>query len=196
MWNFKPQDHYFHKAKAEGYKARSAFKLEEIDKKFQIFDTWVKTVLDIGCAPGSWMQYAHQSSPKALIIGFDLKKTELNLPEVFPYVQDIEDREGVKAHLETHQISWCDVIISDMAPNTMGFKDIDALRSISLLEQTLRIYETYLKPEGKFVIKIFMGPGFDQFVKHLRERYGAKHIKMFKPQASRSQSKETYIIKI
>ena len=204
---FKVQDHYFHKAKQQGYMARSAFKLEEIDKKYHIFDRETKNVLDIGCAPGSWLQYVH-SQIKQLhkktsdegkmpwhIIGMDLKPVALNLPGLHTYVQDIEDFDGVKKILDENQIKKFDIIISDMAPNTIWLRDIDALRSVKLLEKTLWIYENFLKPEGKVVIKIFMGPWFDQFLQKMRAIVWAKGFKTFKPQAVRKESKEIYIVK-
>jgi 23S rRNA U2552 (ribose-2'-O)-methylase RlmE/FtsJ len=98
------------------------------------------------------------------VIGFDIKKVDITLPHLFTYVQDITDQEKVRAILTAHQIvpvaqgGGVDFIQSDMAPNTIGDKEIDAVRSIGLLEETLWMYETYLKPEGKFCTKIFMGP--------------------------------------
>lgn len=102
----------------------------------------------------------------------------------------------VKAILDSHQISTFDFIQSDIAPNTIGLKDIDAMRSIDLLEQTFWMYDQLLTPGGAFVIKIFMGPGFDEFVAKIKKRFGAKYIKVFKPASCRANSKETYIIKL
>ena len=83
-----------------------------------------------------------------------------------------------------------------MAPNTIGLKDIDAIRLFDLLEQSLRIYQEYLNPEGKFAIKVFMGPGFEEFIKNMKKIFGGKSIKAFKPKASRKESKEIYIVKV
>lgn len=197
---YDPQDYYFKKAKQQGFKARSAFKLDEIDEKFHLIGRQTSTVLDIGCAPGSRMQYTFAKLSKLgkkafQIIWLDLKKVDLNVPGIFTYVQDITDHEAVEKIFKQHKISHFDFIQSDMAPNTMGIKDFDAMRSIWLLEQTLRIYKNYLKPDGKFVIKIFMGPGFDEFVLDLKKTFGGKNIKVYKPKACRSESKETYIIR-
>jgi len=259
---YDPQDYYFKKAKQQGFKARSAFKLDEIDEKFHLIDRQTSAVLDIGCAPGSRMQYTYAKlqklvksmprngdGPKSVksdkwpstwwpdrpltIIGLDIKKVDLNIPGVFAYVQDITDHEAVEKIFKQHglrrndlghdveaiqttldasnsnevkklktskanlgKISHFDFIQSDIAPNTMGIKDFDAMRSIWLLEQTLWIYKEFLKPDGKFVIKIFMWPGFDEFVLNLKKTFGGKNIKVYKPKACRSESKETYIIKI
>lgn len=205
--SFKPQDHYFKQAKKEGYKARSIFKLEEIDQKYSIFDKNVRTVLDIGCAPGSWLQYAHDklSQTRAgkqvalpqdrIVIGFDIKDVDLQLPGLYTYNQDIQDIPAVEKILASHKITKFDAIISDMAPNTIGFRDIDALRSVELLRMTLPLYEHFLKEGGKAVIKIFMGPGFEEFLKDFKAIVGSKNVKVFKPAACRKESKETFIVK-
>lgn len=198
---YNPYDFYFKKAKKDWYKARSAFKLEEIQDKFSLIGKNVKAVLDIGCAPGSWIQYTIWLLKKYQVkdyqvIGFDLKKVELNLPGLKTYVQDVTEVEKVKQILQNHQISHFDFIQSDIAPNTIGLKDIDAMRSIDLLEQTYWIYDQLLTPDGAFAIKIFMGPGFDEFVAKIKKRFWAKNIKLFKPNSCRANSKETYIIKL
>ena len=198
---YNPYDFYFKKAKKDWYKARSAFKLEEIQDKFSLISSSTKNVLDIGCAPGSWIQYTIAQLKKLKIssyqvIGFDLKKVELNLPGLSTYVQDVTDIEKVKEILKNHQISSFDFIQSDIAPNTIGLKDIDAMRSIDLLEQTYRIYDQLLAPNGAFAIKVFMGPGFDEFVAKIKKRFWAKNIKLFKPNSCRANSKETYVIKL
>lgn len=195
---FNPQDFYFKKAKKEWYKARSVFKLEEIDKKFKLFSKKEKlNILDIGCAPGSWVQYLDKiTASKSKIIWLDLKATQLNLKKTHCYVQDATDIEKVKNILKAHNIEKLDVITSDMAPNTIWFKDIDSIRSLELIKSTLPLYDTFLKENWKFVIKIFMGPWFDQFVFELKQKYGWKKIKTFKPDSVRKISKEIYIIKI
>lgn len=198
---YNPYDFYFKKAKKDWYKARSAFKLEEIQDKFSLISSSTKNVLDIGCAPGSWIQYTIAQLKKLKVssyqvIGFDLKKVELNLPWLTTYVQDVTEIEKVKSILQNHQIPAFDFIQSDIAPNTIGLKDIDAMRSIDLLEQTYRIYDQLLAPNGAFAIKVFMGPGFDEFVAKIKKRFWAKNIKLFKPNSCRANSKETYVIKL
>ena len=198
---YNPYDFYFKKAKKDWYKARSAFKLEEIQDKFSLISSSTKNVLDIGCAPGSWIQYTIAQLKKLKVssyqvIGFDLKKVELNLPWLTTYVQDVTEIEKVKSILQNHQIPAFDFIQSDIAPNTIGLKDIDAMRSIDLLEQTYRIYDQLLAPNGAFAIKVFMGPGFDEFVAKIKKRFWAKNIKLFKPNSCRANSKETYVVKL
>ena len=208
------QDHYFHLAKKHGYVARSAFKLQEINEKFKLFWPQTRTVIDIGCAPGSWLQYTSKMLSKnkgkhePLLIGFDLKKVEINLPHTHTFVQDITEQDKVKeiinaqlamsnhSTLITDNSQLIDIIISDMAPDTVGNKGTDALRSASLIMETMRMYEQLLKPDGKFTIKVFMGPGFEDLVNYCRQTRWAANIKIFKPKSCRKESKETYIVKI
>ena len=173
---YNPYDFYFQKAKKQGYKARSAFKLEEIQKKYQLITKQTRTVLDIGCAPGSWIQYTVGQLSKLKvkdyqIIGFDIKPLEIRFPGLTSYVQDITDTAAIQSILASHHITKVDLIQSDMAPNTIGLKDIDAMRSIDLIEQSYRIYDQFLSPQGAFVIKLFMGPGFDEFILKLKKRF-------------------------
>ncbi len=195
---YNPYDHYFTKAKKTKFRARSAFKLEEIDNKFHIFDDSVKAVIDVWCSPWSWLQYVyHKYSDKKkhpTIIWFDLKPTSAIGDNVFTYQQDIEQHEEVQALLLKHHIDRADVIISDMAPDTTGDKWTDSLRSVGLIESTLWMYDRILQSNGKFVIKVFMGPGFDELRDTFKSMFGAKNIKVFKPKACRKNSKETYII--
>ena len=194
---FNPQDFYFNKAKKQGYKARSAFKLEEINKKFKIFQNQKNNILDIGCAPWSWLQYISKVVWKnSKIIWIDLKETNLNLPNVKTYVQDATKIDELEKILNSHNINNLDIITSDMAPNTIWFKDIDAIRSLELIKSTFPIYEKFLKKDWKFVIKIFMGPWFDDFVKKLKILFWWSSIRTFKPESVRKSSKEIYIIKI
>ncbi len=159
---FRP-DHYTHKAKKEGYQARSIFKLEEIQNKFNIFSKDTTKIIDIGCAPGSRLQYTNKllnkmRVPYYQLLGFDIKAMEIQIPNTTTYQQDITEQEKVAEILNHHNFDQIDLIQSDMAPNTIGLQDIDAIRSFALLEETLRIYKTKLAPNGKFVIKVFMGP--------------------------------------
>ncbi|UFX83023.1 RlmE family RNA methyltransferase [Candidatus Absconditicoccus praedator] len=198
---YNPYDYYFKKAKKTGYKARSAFKLEEIDNKFHIFNKNTKNILDIGCYPGSWIQYIYGKLNKLnvqnyKIVGFDLMQAEMNMEGVFLYQQDIKDKEGVSGILENLGLGELDVIVSDMAPNTIGMKDIDSMKSVDLLEESFYVYQSYLKQDGKFVMKVFMGPGFEEFLGKLKKIYGGKNIKTYKPSSTRKSSKETYLIKI
>ena len=200
-FKFEFQDHYFKQAKKEGYKARSVFKLEEIQNKFHLFDKTTKTILDIGCAPWSRIQYAVNFMRKNnisdyKILGVDIQDVNLNLPGVKTYKADIQDVDHIQEILKENKIEKVDLIQSDMAPNTIGVKDVDAMRLFGLLEYVKPILKNLLKPDGKFVIKLFMGPGFEEFVKEMKDIFGGKHIKTLKPASSRKESKEIYIVKI
>lgn len=206
------QDHYFHLAKKDGYVARSAYKLQEIDEKFKLFWRSVHSVIDIGCAPWSWLQYTSRkllknNNPDSILLWFDLKQVDINLPYTSTFVQDITEQDEVKniiqdslwINMENNSpkdLQVIDVIISDMAPDTVGNKGTDALRACYLVMETMRIYETLLKKDGKFAIKVFMWPWFDDLVQYCRNRRWAANIKIFKPKACRKESKETYIVKI
>lgn len=193
-------EHYTKKAKKEWYLARSAYKLMELDEKYHLLED-VYTGIDIWCAPGSWLQYMSSTLAKTVsdiptqIIWFDLKEVEIQLPGVSTYVQDISDMVWVQQVLDSHHIQQVDLIVSDMAPDTIGMADIDAIRCIWLIEKTLWIYDTFLKEWGKFAIKVFMWPGFDELVRDLKTQYWAANIATFKPKSCRPKSKETYIVK-
>jgi len=150
--------------------------LDEIQQKFHLFDKRTKKILDIGCAPGSRMQYAANQMKKNknsdfTIIGFDLKDVNLNLPGVKTYVADITDQEKIKTILKENNIEKVDLVQSDMAPNTIGMKDIDAIRLFELINSMKWILKDILKPDGKFVIKLFMGPGFEEFIKEMKTEF-------------------------
>ncbi len=212
------QDYYFKLAKKEWYVARSAFKLQEIDEKFHFFWPSSKVIIDIGCAPWSRLQYTSRqvqkhhkpSHQEAKIIGFDLKQVEHIFPFVTTFQQDVTHHDDVRTILSTQL--WislsdqdnknsklnriADLIISDMAPDTTSDKASDALRAADLIMQTMRLYEQLLKDNGKFAIKVFMGPGFEELINYCRTQRWHKSIKVFKPKSCRKESKETYIIKI
>lgn len=130
------------------------------------------------------------------ILGIDIQDVNLNLPGVVTYKADIQDVDHIKEILAENHIEKVDLIQSDMAPNTIGVKDVDAIRLFELLEYVKPILKNLLKPEGKFVIKVFMGPGFEEFVKEMKDIFGGKHIKTLKPAACRKESKEIYVVKI
>jgi len=199
---FEPQDHYFFQAKKLWYLARSVFKLEEIDNRFNIINKNTKNIIDIWCAPGSRIQYAHKkintaSEKKINIIWFDLKKVNLNLENVYTYQQNIQDSDSVLEILNQNKIERVDLIMSDMAPDTIWNNTADAIRSIELIKSCIWIYQKFIWQDSKFIIKVFMWPGFEELYKYLKDSFWwPKAVKIFKPKASRKESKETYIIKI
>ena len=181
------QDHYSQQAKKERFPARSVYKLEEIQKKHRLIKKG-DTVLDLGCAPGSWLLYtAKLTGPKGRVIGVDLKPVSI---QVSPHIKIIS-ADVFTLDIESLEKDF-NVVLSDMAPATTGHKAVDAARSYNLCETALKIAQSILLPGGSFVCKIFQGPDFNLFLNAVRA--GFKGLKIFKPQSSRKASKEIYII--
>ncbi len=186
-------DHYAKKAKKDNYPARSIYKLEEIQTKFKVVRPR-DHVLDLGCAPGSWLKYAVGiAGPDGSVVGLDLKDigiAGLGLPDNVSFYQcDIleMDEETRKAVGDGYN-----VVLSDMAPSTTGIKSVDAARSFVLCEAALDIAGQLLQPGGHFVAKIFQGEDFEAFITKVKQQY--KTRKIFKPQSCRKDSKEIYVI--
>ncbi len=188
--SYTPNDKYFYKAKKDGYKARSAYKLEEIQNKFKIIKK-NDHILDLGCYPGSFLQYISKIiSTNGIAIGLDLNEVKnLKLNNIKTFKLDIFDNTKTDAILTPYLF---DVITADLAPKTTGIKDIDHARSIELNEQVFSIAKRYLKKDGSIITKIFTGEDFDQFITQLKKSF--LRIKIYKPKASRDRSKEVYII--
>lgn len=189
--SYNPQDHYFKKAKKENYLARSAFKLEEIDQKFKIFKS-DSSVLDLGCAPGSWSQYALRKMKGGQIIGIDLTEVSLKDPR-FTFLQsDILTLDFEKAATE-HQFRMpFDLVISDMAPKTTGIRMTDQARSMELCEMALSIADRHLKKGGHFVCKFFHSEDFTSLKKDLLKKY--QRVEAMKPDSTRKISKEIFLV--
>jgi 23S rRNA (uridine2552-2'-O)-methyltransferase len=181
------QDHYSQQAKRERYPARSVYKLEEIQKKHRPIKKGDK-VLDLGCAPGSWLLYtAKLTGPKGRVIGVDLKPVSIQAsPCINIIAADVFTLDVTSLGKDFN------VVLSDMAPATTGHKTVDAARSYNLCEAAMKIAQDILLPSGSFVCKIFQGPDFNPFLDDVRA--GFKKLKIFKPQSSRKASKEIYVI--
>ncbi len=183
-------DHLTHKAKADNYPARSVYKLEEIQHKFRII---IKrdVVLDLGCAPGSWLLYAsRQVGPDGRVLGIDLKPVTVGLPANTTAIQDDILQMADPAFFD--QAAGCRVVLSDMAPATTGRKDVDAFRSYALCQMALDVAARILVQNGHFVCKIFQGNEFSSFEKQVTALF--RDCRIFKPDSCRKQSKEIYII--
>lgn len=199
--HFEPQDYYFELAKQKGYKARSVFKLQEIQAKYKIIKP-NHHILDIGCFPGSFLQILSiWVGEHGKVVGFDIKKTpDLGLDNVKTFVADINELNQVKKQLNKLTVKqWnngtmeqFNVIISDVAPNTSGTADYDQYQSILLDEKVLELAKTNLKAGGDMILKIFQGSDFNDFLAKLKLSF--KKIKIFKPKASRARSKEIYLL--
>ena len=183
----RQRDFYTKKAVQEGYRARSSFKLKQINAKYHIISLG-SSVLDLGCWPGGWLIAAREMSRNGRIVGVDLaaispvKGADFIQGDIFS--GDVEDKiAGYGAF---------DVVMSDMAPKTSGIKSLDVGRSIALSERALELALKFLKPGGSFLCKVFQGDGFNEFLIGVRKHFD--FCKSVKPDASRKESKEIYII--
>jgi len=187
--NKQRRDTYVRQSKVEGYRARSAYKLIEIDEKFKIFKGGL-TIIDIGAAPGSWSQYASKVVKNGKIISIDLKEMQ-PIPNTIQIKGDFTENEiqkKIKDKLSTN----ADVLMSDMAVNTTGIKDIDAIQTGELCKESLVFSKEVIKKHGYFISKIFMGSTFNEIVALGKKIF--KEVKVFKPKSSRKDSKESFII--
>ncbi len=177
-----PNDELSQKAKAEGYRARSVYKLKELDEKFNLIKSGM-TVLDLGAAPGSWLQYAKEKvGAKGKVIGIDLQE-----------IEPIEGVETIQADITNDlDLPDADLILSDIAPSTSGIKDVDQWRSIELNQAVEKIAKQVLKLGGVCVMKVFRGADFDDFLKDLKLKW--QTVKTTTVKASRDRSKEIYIL--
>jgi 23S rRNA (uridine2552-2'-O)-methyltransferase len=186
---YKPQDHYFKKAKKEGYPARSVYKLKEIDERFHIFKPG-NLVLDLGCSPGSWLLYAEKViQPNGKVVGVDLKSIIVSAPVIFLQKDIFKLKvEEIENLLKRNNLPLkFDVIISDLAPSTSGVKDVDSDRSFELIKKAFSFIPPLLKKEGSFVCKAFESNDVHFLAKKGSSLY--KFLKIFKPQATRQRSK-------
>ncbi len=188
----KWEDHYTRLAKKEKFVARSVYKLKEIQQKFTIIKKNDR-VLDLGSAPGSWLQFSGQVvGKKGQVVGIDLKKINVALPSwVSVHMCDIFEMD---ASAIDEPLNHFNVVMSDMAPATTGRKDVDAARSFNLCQEALNIAQEKLLTGGNFVCKIFQGPEFKEFTDTVKMTF--KKYKIFKPESCRKNSKEIYIIGI
>ena len=185
-------DHYTRQAKKENFAARSVYKLDEIQKKHGLIKKGDR-VLDLGCAPGSWLQFAAgQTGPSGRVVGLDLKAVTIPLPgHVQTHIADIYHLDPELA--ETLSAGF-QVVLSDMAPSTTGNKYVDGVRSYDLCRAALETADRLLLPGGRFVCKIFQGEDFKSFCDAVKLRF--ERMQIFKPQSSRKASREIFIIGI
>ena len=187
--NKQRRDTYVRQSKVDGYRARSAYKLKEIDEKFRIFKGGM-SVVDIGAAPGSWSQYVAKVVKSGKIISIDLKKME-NIENTLQIQGDftsVDTQDQIKEYLKKKP----DVVMSDMAVNTTGIKNIDSIQTGELCKEALIFSKDVISEKGFFISKIFMGSTFNEIVALGKKIF--KEVKVFKPKSSRKDSKESFII--
>jgi 23S rRNA (uridine2552-2'-O)-methyltransferase len=187
--NKQRRDIYVRQSKVDGYRARSAYKLIEIDEKFKIFKGGL-SVIDIGAAPGSWSQYSLKVIKNGKLISIDLKPME-------PIGNSIQIQgdftEGkIQDEIKNSITAKVDVILSDMAVNTTGIKNIDSIQTGELCKEAMLFAKEMIKENGYFISKIFMGETFNEIVTDGKKFF--REVKVFKPKSSRKDSKESFII--
>lgn len=190
---YDPKDFYYRKAKKEGLRARSAFKIEEIAERFRLIRPGM-AILDLGAAPGGWLQVmADQVGEKGLVVGVDLVAiAPIARRQVRTAVLDIRQSDFEARLAELHSGGKFDLVTSDMAPKTMGIKDVDETRSLELSELALQTARKNLKPGGSFVCKVFMGSGFEGYLKQVKAAFA--RAKVMRPEATRDRSYEHYVV--
>jgi len=189
---YRPKDHYFRKAKQEGLRARSAFKIDEIAARFSIFRKG-QAVLDLGAAPGGFLQIiADQVGPNGSVVGIDLAAiTPLGKPQVRTAVLDVLAQD-FDAQLDALHPGAFDVVVSDLAPKTSGIRSTDEARSLALAGVALSVSRRKGKPQGHFIAKLFMGGDFEKFRAELRALFD--EVKVVRPEATRGASMEVYLV--
>ena len=187
--NKQRRDIYVRQSKVEGYRSRAVYKLQEIDQKFKIFKNGI-SVIDLGAAPGSWSQYASKNIKSGKIASIDLLD--------FDKIENIHQIKGdftnntYKKKIIDYFGDKVDVVISDMAVNTTGNKNLDSIYTGELCMEAMNFSRETLKNNGKFISKIFMGSTFNEILSAAKKIF--KENKVFKPLASRKDSKENFII--
>ena len=187
--NEQKSDIYIKRSKIEGYRSRAVYKLIEIDTKFKIFKNG-NSIIDLGAAPGSWSQYTAKKVKNAKILSIDLKKME-KIEKTYQLKGDFTETES-KYKIRQYFNNKVDVVLSDMAANTSGNKNIDSIVTGELSIEAMNFAIEILKKEGRFVTKMFMGSTFNEII--LKSKKYFKEISIFKPLASKKNSKETFLI--
>lgn len=185
----RAHDPYITLSKQQEYRSRAAFKLTQINDKFKVLEQ-AKIIIDIGCAPGGWLQVAKQKLPTSTIIGIDITKIA-PIEGIHIITGDIYDDKTLTLIADLLP-EKADLIMSDMASPSSGNKELDHLRNIGLIEQTLILTEQYLKKDGNFITKVLSGKEEQSLIQQLKKKFHS--VKRFKPEASYSDSSEFYLI--
>ena len=187
--NKQRRDIYVRQSKIEGYRSRAVYKLQEINNKFKILKNGV-SVVDLGAAPGSWSQFISRNFKNSKIVSIDLK--EIDSIENTIHIKGDFTNELQQKKIIKYFNDKIDIVISDMAVNTTGNKNLDSLVTGELCLEAINFAYKILKKNGGFVSKIFMGSSFNEIVATVKKKFKEVHI--FKPPSSRKDSKESFII--
>jgi 23S rRNA (uridine2552-2'-O)-methyltransferase len=192
MATYRPRDHFHERAKREGYAARSAYKLEEIDRKLRLIAPGAR-VLDLGAAPGSWTQYASRAvGERGVVVAVDRAPLRIRVPQ--------NVRAITADALSVEPASLCaavggarfDIVLSDMAPRTSGDRFVDQQRSADLCGRALWLARSTLRPGGSFVAKVLEGESTRDFVAAVRAEF--RTVRLVRPEATRKRSTEVFVI--
>ena len=188
----RKRDHFYLKAKKEGYRSRAVYKLIEIDKRFKILRIGYK-VVDLGAAPGGWLQYsAEVVGNKGFVIGVDIREiSPLPYENVETIKMNVFDKELEKVILEKAK-SKVDVVLSDLSPNISGVWEVDVARNVEMCNKVIDLSNKVLRKNGKLIVKVFEGTDTNMVLKRLREKFS--YVRLFKPSASRKGSSEMYAV--
>lgn len=182
-------DRFHQRARREGFAARSAFKLEELNTRYRLLAPGAR-VLDLGCCPGSWLQYAAKVvGPAGHLVGLDRAPLDVEVPRARIIARDVF---AVAMDELRGELDAFDVVLSDMAPDTSGVRSLDQARSEALFERALEIAEGALVSGGHFAGKLFMGPDFQRLLQRARGAFA--EVRTVKPESSRKQSIEQYVV--
>ena len=183
-------DHYFRKAKAEGFDARSVYKLSAVDARQRLLKRGDR-VLDLGASPGSWAQYTlERIGEEGMLVAVDINPAKKSMPANARFV--LADCLSAEAAAALRPHAPFDVLLSDMAPKTTGVKATDEARSLDLAEHALRLCDEMLKPGGSFVAKVFEGGDFEGYLRQVRAAFS--RVKLVRPEATRGRSFEIYVV--
>ena len=183
-WNDDP---FTKKARREDFEARSVYKLEEIDRREPILKG-VKRIIDLGAAPGSWTQYCLRKISNCKILAIDLSPINVIDKRLTAIQADINEFDFKKAM----DGELADLVISDMAPKTTGIPDLDVTQSFELASMALQVAREHLKPDGSFVVKLFMGGSFEEYHREVKKLF--KNCRIIRPESTRKHSREIFFV--
>jgi len=183
------RDLYFKKSKIEGYRSRSAYKLLEIEKKFNFFKKKM-SLIDLGSCPGGWSQVSRKKIIEGKVLAIDIKKME-EIPKVDFLKSDLRSEEIYNEILRIFSMQKVDAVISDIAANTSGNKDLDSIQTGELCLNAMNLALRVLSKNGVFLSKLFMGISYNEI--NINAKKNFKKVAIFKPKSSRKESREVYI---